>query len=96
MRDITAGDIGFRGYPVKLLGDAAYECLVRFSPTVNATIHLLLREMVDTAGPGEPSGWIFEAKLPTGDRFWLERCGGMRTEDRHEGGHWALYLPDER
>jgi hypothetical protein len=24
---------------------------------------------------------------------WIERFGSIRSEDRHEGGQWSLYLP---
>lgn len=29
-------------------------------------------------------------------KVWIERLGSIRSEDRHEGGQWSLYLPSER
>jgi hypothetical protein len=55
----------------------------------------VLRVAKDTAEPDEPSGWIFAADLD-GTPVWIERFGGVRSEDRHDGGQWSVYLPAER
>lgn len=99
MQDIRACEIVFRGYPVTLLSDGVDELLGRLerAPGGDAWAHLLnaLRDAVDTAEPDEPSGWIFKSSI--GDtEVRIERFGGMRSRDRHEGGQWSVYLPSER
>lgn len=44
--------------------------------------------------------WSGESSTPwtgvSNYKVWIERFGGIRSEDRHEGGQWSLYLPSER
>ena len=44
--------------------------------------------------------WSGESSTPwtgvSNYKVWIERLGSIRSEDRHEGGQWSLYLPSER
>lgn len=98
MIDVTDLSIQFRGYPVTLLSQGAYELIVK-ADTRPVEAHLLdmLATARDTAEPDEPSGWCFEAEL-CGEEACIERFGGMRdlSRDTHEGGQWSIFLPGER
>lgn len=99
MIDVSRNEIGFRGYPVAAVSDDCCQRLLLMQGTDvlrQRTLLAVLDRMEDTAGPGEPSGWLFEARLPLGDRVWLERCGGVRDAAGHGGGHWVMFLPEER
>jgi hypothetical protein len=101
MNDITALDIHFRGYPVTVVSDGAWkELWLEGSNCAGQKLRTLLHNAVDTAGPDEPSGWLFSSSLGTADgtEVWIERFGGMRdfSTNRHEGGMWSVYLPAER
>ncbi len=92
----------FRGYPVTVISEGADDVLARAveaAPgTADVTLLLaMLRDAVDTAELDEPSGWLFKSSIG-GTEVWIERFGGVRdlSNDRHEGGQWSVYLPEER
>ena len=105
MNDLAG--INFRGYPVTVVSDTVGQLLDQAATglatfyTHAEAAHMLILEALgnakDTAGPGEPSGWIFESIL-CGETVWIERFGGIRdlSSDRHDGGQWSIYLPEER
>ncbi len=98
MIDISGLGVQFRGYPVTLLSEGAAQAIGTghwAQDDLTAALLRALRAARDTAEPGEPSGWIFEADLD-GTAVWVERFGGMRSQDSHEGGQWSVYLPAER
>jgi hypothetical protein len=99
---IGDGTLGFRGYPVTVISEGADAALARAvaaAPgTTDVTLLLaMLRNAVDLAEPGEPSGWQFRSHIG-GTEVWIERFGGVRdlTAGTHEGGQWSVYLPAER
>lgn len=100
--NISACCLIFRGYPVTVISEGADDALGRAvdaAPgTVDVTVLLaMLRNAVDLAGPGEPSGWQFRSRIGTTE-VWIERFGGIRdlSAGTHEGGQWSVYLPGER
>lgn len=97
MVSVSELGIHWRGYPVALVSDGIAGQL-RHASDPGAVIAHLLSCAEDTAEPGEPSGWQFEA-WPGGtgpQPVYIERFGGIRDEDRHEGGMWSIYLAGER
>jgi hypothetical protein len=95
VKDISGWDISFRGYPVTLASPGVAALLPPGEGDAARAVLTILAAAVDTAEPDEPSGWIFESSLD-GEDVWVERFGGMRETDRHEGGKWSVYLPGER
>jgi hypothetical protein len=95
--DIGNLDLHYRGYPVAVMSEGVAVLIGDDSDGQAARLREIISRAVETAGPGEPSGWIFESGLD-GTTIWIERLGGMRDLDldRHDGGQWSVYLPDER
>ncbi len=91
MIDISGLGFQFRGYPVTIATEGAMALLAGGVPS---NLGRLLRESHDTAGPDEPSGWIFESDV-NGKVVWIGRFGGLRETGRHEGGQWSVYLPED-
>lgn len=85
--------LNWRGYPVTVISDGALAALG--GPGHEGELPRFLRRAVDIAKPGEPSDWRFEMYV-NGRNVWVERFGGIRETDRHPGGQWSVYLPEER
>ena len=99
MIDISEYGFQFRGYPVTIASERIMALLRQDGHGVAYRLSWILRSAKDTAEPDEPSGWIFEAHLRTPGKpipVRIERFGGIRDTDRHEGGQWSVYLPSER
>lgn len=106
MKDVSDYGISFRGYPVTLVSDDVDTLLQgivsRYGADKYATaIGVILAAAVDTAEHDEPSGWLFTSWLfdspsSPGVEVNIERFGGIRSTDRHEGGMWSVYRPSER
>jgi hypothetical protein len=86
--------VQFRGYPVTHLSPGVQMLMAKAG---NATELLLtaVRYAVDTAEPGEPSGWLFTSAM-LGQEVWIERFGGVRDDTGHHDGQWSVFLPHER
>jgi hypothetical protein len=99
MIDISEYGFQFRGYPVTVASEGVMALLRRDGHGVACRLSWILQSATDTAELDEPSGWIFEAQLGTPAKpipVWIERFGGIRDTDRHEGGQWSVYLSSER
>lgn len=92
--DASGLNIHFRGYPVTLVSDGVVR-LLGGPASVPVGLRYLLAAAKDTAEPDEPSGWYFEADFD-GTAISVERFGGVRSRDSHEGGQWSVFLPGER
>lgn len=97
MIDFYDQNISFRGYPVSIITERCWEELANVDSKAPflTVVMTTLSFMEDTAGPDEPSDWLFEARLPAGGRVWLQRGGGMRGDGAHRGGYWTLMLPED-
>jgi len=95
MIDISALDVHWRGYPVTIVSDGVRDLLGPTTRTASADLLVLLDEAEDVARAGEPSGWLFRSHL-AGEDIRIERFGGIRGADNHDGGAWSVYLPAER
>lgn len=95
MIDVTGYRLNFRGYPVTVVSDGVAALLAESSHGPACDLSWVLRQATDTAGPGEPSGWYFTSDID-GTPVMIERFGGIRSADRHAGGQWSVFLPDER
>jgi hypothetical protein len=94
--DVSKLDVEFRGYPITIIGSGLSDLLPAVDgESVREILLDILRNAYDLAEPGEPSGWHFESHF-LGQRVWIERFGGVRSEDRHDGGQWSIYLPADR
>jgi hypothetical protein len=85
----------FRGYPVTVASGAVMSIISGPGHEVARALARILREAKDTAEPGEPAGWLFRSRVGTAI-VYIERFGGIRETDRHEGAQWSVYLPSER
>jgi hypothetical protein len=95
MIDVTGYRLNFRGYPVTLVSDGVAALSQETGLGLGSALGPVLFLATDTAGPDEPSGWMFTSELD-GHEVWIERFGGIRDEDSHKGGQWSVYLPAER
>jgi hypothetical protein len=86
--------VQFRGYPVTHLSPGV-QMLMAKSGDAAGLLATAVRWAVDTAGPGEPSDWLFTSWM-LGQEVWIERFGGVRDDTGHHDGQWSVYLPAER
>jgi hypothetical protein len=98
MIDISEYGFQFRGYPVTVASGGVMAMISGPEHDPAREIARILRGARDSAGAGEPSGWIFCSPLGGGRTVCVERFGGIRDldQDRHEDGQWSIYLPSER
>ena len=94
--DASSAGFQFRGYPVTIISEGVEALLRCCGESTETGLAAILHTATDTAEPDEPSGWIFQSRAVGGVTVWIERFGGMRERDRHEGGQWSVYLPSER
>ena len=100
MIDISEHGFQFRGYPVTVASEGVMALISDSDHGVEPELAWILGMAEDTAGPDEPSGWLFKSFISPppegGTVVRIERFGGIRDTDRHEGGMWSIYLPGER
>lgn len=99
--DIADWGVTLNDAPVKFLSrKLAADIFCELAACTPTELQLIADAAVDTAQPGEPTGWLMTARTPWADspgaiasgrenRIWLERfCDGT------DG--WSMIYPDER